>query len=85
MHTINTITLDWFSKKQVTVETATYGSEFLAARTCTEYIMDIRTPLRYPVVPIRKKYYVFGGNGSVVNSLHLYHHYWYIMGCFSCL
>ena len=37
-----------------TVETATYGSEFVAAKTATEQIMDIRQTLRYlgdPLVP----------------------------------
>ena len=52
---INKTLLDWYSKKQATVETATYGSEFVAARTCTDQIMDIRTTLRYLGVPLRKK------------------------------
>jgi hypothetical protein len=42
LHIANQTPIDWFSKKQVTVETATYGSEFVAARTCTEQIMDLR-------------------------------------------
>ena len=31
-HMLNKTPLDWYSKKQATVETATYGSEFVAAR-----------------------------------------------------
>jgi hypothetical protein len=31
---INKTPLDWYSKKQATVETATYWSEFAAARVC---------------------------------------------------
>ena len=34
IHLINGTPIDAFSKKQSTVETATYGSEFVAARTC---------------------------------------------------
>jgi hypothetical protein len=30
LHLINKTPLDWYSKKQATVETATYGSEFVA-------------------------------------------------------
>ena len=30
------------TKNQATVETATYGSEFVAAKTATEEIMDLR-------------------------------------------
>jgi hypothetical protein len=32
LHLINKTPLDWYSKKQSTVETATYGSEFVAAQ-----------------------------------------------------
>jgi hypothetical protein len=31
LHLINKTPLDWYSKKQAMVETATYGSEFVAA------------------------------------------------------
>ncbi len=47
LHLVNKTPLDWYSKKQATVETATYGSEFVAARTCVEQIIDLRTTLRY--------------------------------------
>ena len=68
LHLINKTPLDWYSKKQATVETATYGSEFVAARTCVEQIIDLRTTLRYLGVPIRGKSYMFGDNKSVVDS-----------------
>jgi hypothetical protein len=32
LHFINQTPVEWFSKKQPTVETATYGSEFVAAK-----------------------------------------------------
>jgi hypothetical protein len=60
--------LDWYSKKQATVETATYGSEFVAARTCVEQIIDLRITLQYLGVPICSKSYMFGDNKSVVDS-----------------
>ena len=41
-HLSNLTPMMWFSKKQATSETATYGSEFLAARTCVEQIIDLR-------------------------------------------
>ena len=34
--------VDLYSKKQASVEMATYGSEFVAAKTATEQIMDTR-------------------------------------------
>ena len=68
LHLINKTPIDWFSKKQATMETATYGSEFVAARTCVEQIIDLRNTLRYLGVPIREHSYMFGDNESVVNS-----------------
>jgi hypothetical protein len=68
LHLLNKTPLDWYSKKQATVETATYGSEFVAARTCVEQIIDLRNTLRYLGVPVREKSYMFGDNQSVVNS-----------------
>ena len=47
---------------------ATYGSEFEAARTATEQIMDLRNTLRYLGAPIMTKAYVFGDNKSVIMS-----------------
>ena len=68
IHLINGTPIDFYSKKQSTVETATYGSEFVAARTCVEQIIDLRTTLRYLGVPIKDCSYMFGDNESVVNS-----------------
>ena len=72
MHFINQTPVEWFSKKQATCETATYGSEFVAARTCVEQIIDLRITLRYLGVPIIGPSYMFGDNESVVNSSMLF-------------
>ena len=50
------------------METATYSSEFVAARTCVEQIIDLRNTLRYLGVKVNDKSYMFGDNESVVNS-----------------
>ena len=68
LHLANKTPIEWYSKKQATVETATYGSEFVAARICIEQITDIRNTLRYLGVPIRDKSFMFGDNKSVVDS-----------------
>ena len=68
LHFVNATPIDWYSKRQATVETATYGSEFVAARTCVEQVMDLRNTLRYLGVPIRGMSWMFGDNESVVNS-----------------
>jgi hypothetical protein len=68
LHLMNKTPIDWYAKKQATVETATYGSEFVAARTCVEQVIDLRNTLRYLGIPIREKSYMFGDNKSVVDS-----------------
>ena len=52
---------------------ATYGSEFVAAKTATEQIMDLTYTLRYLGVPIKSKSYIFGNSRSVVTSATLPH------------
>ena len=46
LHFLNQTPIDPYTKRQSTVETATYGSEFVAARTAVDQIIDIRTTLR---------------------------------------
>ncbi len=55
------------------METATYGSEFVAARTCVEQIVDLHNTLHYLGVPIHERSYMFGDNESVVNSSSVPH------------
>ena len=73
LHFVNKTPVDWYSKKQATVETATYGSEFVAAKTATEQIMVIRQTLRYLGAPIATKSFLVGDNRSVVTSAKLPH------------
>jgi hypothetical protein len=68
LHLMNKTRIEWYSKKQATVETATYGSEFVAARICTEQIIDLGNTLRFLGVPIREKSYMFGDDKAVVDS-----------------
>ena len=68
LHFINTTPIDWYSKRQVTVERATYGSELVASRTATEQIMDLRNTLRYLGAPITSKAYMFGNKKSIITS-----------------
>ena len=73
IHMLNKTPIDYYSKKQSTVETATYGSEFLAARTATEQILDLRLTLRYLGANIQERVFMFGDNESVVNSASVPH------------
>ena len=81
LHFFNKTPADWFSKKQATVETATYGSEYSAARTAIEQIRANKLALLYLGVPVRDGSILFGDNKSVVDGsthphgkLHKRHH-----------
>ena len=68
IHLANKTPIMWHSKKQATSETATYGAEFIAGRTCIEQVVDLRNTFRYLGVPIHERSYVFGDNESMINS-----------------
>ena len=44
------------------------GSEFVAATTLVEQVIDLHLTLDYLVVPIQAKNYVFGDNKTMVES-----------------
>ena len=73
LHFVNHTPIDSYSKRQATVETATFGSEFVASKTATEQRIDLSHTLRYLGVPIKTKSYLFGDNRSVVTSSTLPH------------
>jgi hypothetical protein len=68
LHLFNQTVIDWYSKKQATVETATYGAEFVTAHTAMEQIIDLRIELRYLGVEVKGSTMMFGDNELVVNS-----------------
>ena len=67
------IPFDWYSKKQGTVDTAPYGSEFVAARIALEQIIANKPSLQYLGVKVLRKVYLFGDNRSVVDSSSIPH------------
>ena len=73
LHLINKCPIDWYFKKQGTVETVTFGSEANAARTAMEPIIDLCGTLHYIGVPLRDSSYMFGDNKTVVDSGSLPH------------
>jgi hypothetical protein len=73
LHFVNQTPFDWYAKRQSTVETATYGSEFVAGRTAVEQVMDIRNYFRYLGVEVKGKTRVFGDNESMIKSSTLPH------------
>ena len=68
LHFLNQTPIDWFTKHQKQVETATYGSEFMATHQAIEQIMDLCYTLRMFGVPLDGPSWLFGDNRSVVTS-----------------
>ena len=68
LHFLNQTPIDAYTERQSKVETASYGSGFVAAMTAVDQIIDIPTTLRYLGVPYRDKSYMFGDNRSAVTS-----------------
>jgi hypothetical protein len=68
---VNNALIGWFSKRQNTVETSTFGSEFVALRIAVEQIEALRYKLRMFGVPIDGPGDVYCDNQSVVDSSSL--------------
>ena len=73
LHFLNQTPWEWFSKRQSQVETATYGSEFMAARQATEQIVNMRYMLCMLGIPIDGPSWLFGDNKSVITSSTIPH------------
>jgi len=58
----------WISKRQKTVETSSYGSEFAALRTAVEEAMSIRYMLRGFGIPVNEPTLIFSDNMGVIQS-----------------
>ena len=73
IHFLNKTPIDWYSKKQVASERATYSSEYCACCTCIEQIVDLHNTLRYLGVNLNDKTYIFGDNESMIKSSTIPH------------
>ena len=63
---INNTPLVWISRKQTTVETSTFGSEIIAARTAIDLIIEICYKLRCLGLQIERSSTLVGDNQSVI-------------------
>ena len=63
---VNSSLIHWFSKKQTSVETSSFGSEFIAMKQCCEYLRGLRYKLRMMGIPVNGPCYIQGDNQSVL-------------------
>jgi hypothetical protein len=65
---LNCAPVYWLSKKQTSVESSSFGSEFVAMKQCCEYLRGLRYKLRMMGIPCEGPAYIYGDNQSVLAS-----------------
>jgi len=63
---INMALVCWHSKKQSSVESSSFGSEFVAMKQCCEYLRGLRYKLRIMGIAVIGPCYIEGDNQSVL-------------------
>ena len=63
---LNHAPIYWFSKKQGSLGTSTFGREFWAMKVATEYVCGFRYKLRIMGIPMDEPVFVFGDNQYVL-------------------
>jgi hypothetical protein len=63
---INSCLVYFLSKKQTSVETSSFGSEFVAMKQCCEYLRGLRYKLRMMGIAVNGPCYISGDNQSVL-------------------
>jgi hypothetical protein len=63
---LNSAPIYWMSKKQASVESSSFGSEFCAMKNCCEYLRGLRYKLRMLGIPCDGPVYIQGDNQSVL-------------------
>ena len=63
---LNNAPIYWHSKKQMRVETSTFGSEFMAMKQATYYLRGLRYKLRMFGIPVDETVFIYGENQSVL-------------------
>ena len=63
---LNCALIYWWSKKQNSVESSSFGSEFIAMKQCCEYVCGLGYKLRMMDIPCKDPMFICGDNQSVL-------------------
>ncbi len=63
---LNCAPIYWSLKKQTSVESSTFGLEFIAMKQCCEHLRGLRYKLRMMGIPCEGPAYIQGDNQSVL-------------------
>jgi hypothetical protein len=73
LHIFNHTLVDWYSERQECVQTATFGSEFVAAIIAVDHIVDLRCNLWHLGAPGKVRTYILGDNQAEVSNSAIPH------------
>ena len=59
---LNSAPIYWLTKKQMAIETSSFGSEFIAMKQCCEYLRGLRYKLRMMGIPVNNPVFTYGDN-----------------------
>ncbi|KAL7447662.1 hypothetical protein ACHAXS_000050 [Conticribra weissflogii] len=65
---LNTALVSWYSKWQLTIETCTFGAEFVAMKAGVEALRGISYKLRMMGIPIDGVTHIYGDSMSMINN-----------------
>jgi hypothetical protein len=65
---LNCALVTWHSKKQASVESSSFGSEFIAMKQCCEYLRGLRYKLRMMGIPVEGCCFIHADNQSVLSN-----------------
>ena len=59
---VNNALVRWWRKKQASIKSSSFGSEFIATKQCCEYIKGLKYKLRMMGIPCEQPAYIYGDN-----------------------
>ena len=65
---MNTSLINWYSKRQSTIETSAFGSELVAIKVGIKNLSSIQYKMRMMGIPISGASYVYEGNMLVIHN-----------------
>ena len=71
LHLIDQTPIQWYCKKQVTVAMAFYSSEFVAAHSMTDQIIDLHYTPCMMGVPHDHHFYAFSDNHTIIQQSYI--------------
>ena len=68
---LNSSLVYWLIKKNISVKSSLFGSEFCTMKLCFEYIRGLRYKLRMMGIPVNVPAYIYGDNQSVIFNTYI--------------